>query len=349
MEQSLKLFESISITLASHDASSIRRFDGPAGFKSQLLQLMKSKDDTVSGFAAIVLAITGDTNYAPDIAALLTRKTNLPPDRYPPVTVRGRAAVALSILGTKQYTEQIVPLLKSANDYDRSGGVMALGYLKATEHAKDVIDLMLNSDLNIHDDGAAIEALFEMGVAANYKNEIAQILTEESGFERRKVAAYGLAHLRANEHAADIANRLDSIGKGDLAKALALMGAKEHADRIATLLEDKSEFNQRDAVLALGILGVTKYEPNIARLLKNGDWWTRYIAALSLVLLEADSYAKDAIAEIEKTHKAGDYFDVSDFHFLVKDEVLQLDAQFRARLARMKAKLAVSSAARLEL
>src|SRR6185436_6295870 len=152
MEESLKLFESISITLASDDPSSLSRFEGLAGFKSQLLRLMNSKDDTVSGFAAIVLAITGDMNYAPDIAALLKRKIDGPPDEYPPITVRGRAAVALSILGAKKYTEQIVPLLKSANDYDRSGAAMALDYLKATEHAKDVVDLMLNSDLNVHDD-----------------------------------------------------------------------------------------------------------------------------------------------------------------------------------------------------
>jgi HEAT repeat protein len=138
--------------------------------------------------------------------------------------------------------------------------------------------------------------------------------------------------LRANEYATAIAGRLDAIGKRDLAKALALMGAKEQASKIAMLLEDKSSSDRSDAALALGILGATEYIPRIARLLKDDNRWTRY------------SYAKDAIAEIETTHKAGDYFHVSDFHFLVKDEVLQLDAQFRARLARMKAKVAVSSA-----
>src|SRR6266849_4864902 len=107
MKQSLKLFESVSVALASNNPSSIRKFDGPMGFKSQLLQFMKSKDDTVSGFAATILAITGDLNYAPQIAGLLKRKDRIPEDNYSPITARGRAAVALSLLGAKQYTEQI--------------------------------------------------------------------------------------------------------------------------------------------------------------------------------------------------------------------------------------------------
>jgi HEAT repeat protein len=339
MERSLHLFEAIAIALASDDPASLKKFGGPNGFKSQLVRLMKSRDDTVSGFAAIVLAITGDMNYAPAIAMLLNRNSHQPPDKYPPITVRGRAAVALGLLGAKQYTEQIAALLKSRNDYDRSGATTAIGYLKATEHAQDVVNLLLSNDPEFRDDDSPIYCLFEMGIAANYKKEIAQVLSQETRWETSKTAAFALAHLGAREYARDIARRLDSLGKGDMAKALAIMGAREYAGKIAPMLDDKSPFNQRDAALALGILEAKEYAPNIARLLKAEDSWTRYVASLSLVLMEADAYGEEAIHEIEETHKAGAYFDEGDFHVLVKEEAVQLDARFRLLLARMKAKL----------
>src|SRR6185295_5719364 len=57
MEQSLKLFEAIGLALTSDNPASLKKFDGPQGFKSQLLKFMNSREDTVSGFAAVVLAI----------------------------------------------------------------------------------------------------------------------------------------------------------------------------------------------------------------------------------------------------------------------------------------------------
>jgi HEAT repeat protein len=339
MERSLNLFQSIALTIASKDPASIRKFNGPQGFKQQLVGLMGSEDDTVSSFAALLLAFIGDQEYAPRIAALLSRHSDLPADKYPPITVRGRAAIALAFLGANQYTDQIVSLLKSPNDYDRSGAAMALGYLKATEHAKDVADLLLKKDFDSHDDDTPIQALVEMGVAANYKKEMAQVLREEHRWETAKSAAYCLAHLGAKEHAADIATRLDDIGKGNFAKALALMGAKEYASKIAPMLAAERAYDQGDGALALGILEAKESIPNIASLLKAQDRSTRYTAALSLVLLEADGYAKQAVTEIEARHRAGAYFDTSDFHEFVKDEVFQLDLRFRKLLARMKAKL----------
>ncbi|MEP6818982.1 MAG: HEAT repeat domain-containing protein [bacterium] len=346
MEQSLKLFESIMVSLASDDPATLKRFDGPKGYKSQLVQFMNSKDDTVSGFAAFLLAIIGDMKYAPQIAALLTRNINLPPDKYPPITVRGRAAVALSLLGAKQYTEQIVPLLKSQNDYDRSGAAMALGYLKATEHAKEVVELLLSEDLNLHDDDSAIHALFEMGVAANYKKEIAQVLGVERRWETSKTAAYALVRLGAKEYAKDIARRLEfQIGQGDAAKALALLGAKEYANEIASLLSNEDSFTREKAALALGILGARDHAPALAKLLKDNEWWVRMGAAKALVLMEATEYSREVLPIIAE-QKGGAYFDPSDFNELVTEQVNQLDTRFRAQLTRMKGQLPAS---RLEL
>lgn len=336
MERSLQLFESIAQAVASDDPATMKKFDGPNGFKSQLLQFMNSKDDTVSGFAAIVLAIIGDMNNAPQIAALLTRNINLQADKYPPITVRGRAAVALSLLGAKEYTEQIVPLLRSQNDYDRSGAAMALGYLKATEHARDVVKLLLSKDLSFHDDDSAIHALFEMGVAANYKKEIAQVLSEETRWETSKTAAYALVHLEAKEYAKDIAKRLEfQIGQGDAAKALALLGAKEYASEIARLLVDENSFTREAAALSLGILGARDHAPAVAKLLKDKEWWVRMGAAKALVLMEATEDSRVALPIIAE-QKSGAYFDVSDFNELVTEQVNDLDTRFRAQLARMK-------------
>jgi len=339
MEQSLQLFESIAQALASDDPATMKKFDGPQGFKSQLAQFMNSKDGTVSGFAAFVLSIVGDMSYAPQIAALLTRNGDLPADAHPPVTVRGRAAVALGLMGAKQYTEQIVPLLKSRNDYDRSGAAMALGYLKATSHAKDVAELLLNKDPTLHADDSAIHSLFEMGVATNYKKEIAQVLHDEIPGDRTKTAAYALARLQAKDQAKEIAPLLKrKYQSGDAAKALALLGAKEYAKEIAQLLTDDNSFTRENAALALGILGARDFAPAIAMLMKDGEWWVRMGAAKALVLMEATEYVAEALPIIAE-QKGGAYFDPSDFNELVTERVNDLDARFRAQLARMKAHL----------
>jgi HEAT repeat protein len=339
MEQSLKLLESIGIALASNDPASMKKFDGPEGFKSQLLKFMNSKDDTASGFAAVILAIVGDMNYAPHIAGLLSRNDNRSTDQHPP-TARAKAAVALALMGAKQYTKQIVPLLKSTNHYEPAGAAYALGLLKATEYAKDVSDLMLSDNSGFRGGDSAVQALFAMGVAANYKHELAEVLHRE--LESAKSAAYGLAHLHAKEYAGDIAKHMErAIQPADFAKALALMGATEYASKIGPLLKAERSSTQTDAALALGILGAREYRTEIAALLKDDDFLTRYSAAMSLILMEADEYAAAAVHEIEDTHKAGDYFEAGDFHVLVAEDIRDLEARFQAKLARMKAKIAV--------
>jgi HEAT repeat protein len=300
---------------------------------------MKSKDDTVSGFAATVLAIAGDLNYAPEIAALLEKKdkSSTDEDSYPTTTARGRAATALGLLGAKEFTQKIVPLLQSKNDYDRAGAAIALGYLGAREHAKDVVSLLLSKDYNVRDDDSPIYSLVQMGVASDYKKEIAQVLNEDFRSETSKTAAYALAHLRAKEYAKEIAKLLNKeVKKGDAAKALAIMGAREYAANIALMLNDKSGLNRNDALLALGSLNARDNVPLVAKRLNDKEGYVRHFAAVALVLMEATDYAKEAIGLIEKDHQSGPYVGEGNFHPLVKEDALQIDKRFKASMALLK-------------
>lgn len=334
VKQSLDLIKSIGVAVAGSDPAALKSFDGPAGFKNQLLKLMKSDDDAVAAFAVGLLAVIGDLNYASQIADLLGKKGDRTSDDHP-VTIRGRAATALGLLGARQYTERIVPLLWSKNDYDRSGAAMALGYLKATEHAEEVVDLLLSPELRA-DDVTPIHALIEMGVAANYKKEIAQGLADMSS-ERSKAAAYALAHLRAREFAGDIAKLLDAkYKKGDAAKALALMGAKEYSKQIALMLNDDGPLDRMDAAFALGILGAKQYAPAVARLLNDKADFVRFYAAVSLVLMEAKGYATRVVPLIDKAQKSGVHINPGDFHELVKEEGIEVNTRFKRGFAKMK-------------
>ena len=337
MERILKVFESIGITLSSNDPATIRMFNGPNGLKQRLIDLMDSSDDTVSGFAARMLAIVGDSSLAPQIAVLLDRRRDAPADAHPPITVRGEAAIALSQLGAKQYAPRIAALLRSKNPYDRRGATTALGLLKATEYAPEVAHLLLDREGSFAgDDSSLLESLFEMGVATNHKKEMVLVLEDEMHGDRTVAAAYALARLGATEHAKDIAKLLKGgFTKGDAAKALALLGAKEYASEIAKLLKHKDSFKREDGALALGILGARKYAPAIAKLLKEKEPWVPRAAALALLLLEAVEYDKEVLPIIERQN-TGPYFDSEDLHPLLMKESHELDQRVKVLIARLK-------------
>lgn len=338
MERSLALLETIGFALASENPVSLRKFNGPQGFKQKLARLMNSKDQTVSGFAASMLAIIGDQEYAPQIAVLLVRERTSRPRRE--VTVRGQAAMALGLLGAKQYAVRIALLLKSKNRYDRSGAATALGLLKATAYADDVIRVLLFEDVGVNDDSSPIHALFEMGVAAKYKKEIARVLDDEIPGDRAETAAYALARLGAKEHAKDIAKLLkNEYRRRHAAKALALLGAREYTAEIILLLNDKDSFNREGGALALGILGAKEHISAVAELLKDEEAWVSRAAADALVLLEAQEYAARALPIIA-VQKEGPYFDAADFNSLMKEQALELNNRFTILLARMKTRLA---------
>ena len=201
------LFEEISLSIANKDPATLKKFNGPHGYKERLTRLMGSSDQTVCGFAANLLALIGDPNYAPQIAALLDH--NIPVEGRE-TTVRGQAAHALGLLNAKQYAPRIALLLRSENLSDRYGAAMALGRLKATEYSNDIARLLLDKTGFASMDATPIYSLFEMGVAANYKKEFAEILNKDSSDDRTVAAAYALARLGATEHSPDVARLLKS-------------------------------------------------------------------------------------------------------------------------------------------
>jgi HEAT repeat protein len=334
LESALRLFEAIALALANNDPATVRKFNDSQGYKERLITLMGSTDQTVSGFAASILAVIGDMNYAPQIAALLDHSTSVAGRE---ITVRGQAAEALGLLNAKQYAPRIALLLRSEEFYDRAGAAFALGHLKATEYANEVAHLLLDATGLSSVDGSPIYSLFEMGVAANYKKEFAQVLGNDFFNDRAVVAAYALARLGATEHSKAVAKFLKSdVRKGEAAKALALLGAKEYIAEIALLLEDRDSFNREDGAIALGMLGARDHIPAIAKLLKDEKLWVQLSAAFALVLLEANEYAKSVVRVVAQ-QKSGAYLSSEDFIPLVAEQAADLEQRLRVLLKKMKA------------
>jgi len=339
VDEVLKYLQKFLTALETNDEAKVQEIGGVKGFKDKFLNFLKSEDGTVKGFAAIVLGITGDVNYAPPIAALVEErdKSFTEAFTYPPVTYRGRAATALGLLGAKEYLPKIVLLLKSRNDYDRSGAISALTYLGAKEYAKDVVALLTNKDFQIVDDVSPVYFLIETGTAKDYKKELVEIMLNRFGSETSKAATYAFVRLESKENAKDIAKLLSvEFRKGDAAKALALLDAKEYSDEIALLLNDESSLVRKDAALALGILKAKNHSGKIAELLTAKEDFVRYYAAVSLVLLEAKDYYKEALPIIEKTHQSGAYLNDGDFHPLVLDKSRQINTTFKQLLEQAK-------------
>lgn len=335
----LKYLQKFFSALQANDEAKLREMGGVKGFKDKFLEFLKSEDGSVKGFAAIVLGITGDVSFAPPIAALIEErdKSFTEPFTHPAPTYRGRAATALGILRAKEYTAKIALLLKSQNNYDRTGAISALSYFDAKEYVKDVVALLTNKDFKVNDDVSPIYFLIETGTAKDYKKELVDIMLGDFGIETVKTATYAFVKLESKENAKDIAKLLGKeFRKGDAAKALALLDAKEYGDKIALLLNDEDSFARKDAALALGILKAKNHSDKVAELLKDEEGFVRYYAAVSLVLLEAKEYYKEAIPIIEESHQSGRRLNDGDFHALVLDESRQINANFKQLLEKAK-------------
>lgn len=335
----LKYFIEFFTAVESKDEAKIREMGGVKAFKEKIAEFLKSEDDAVKGFAATVLGITGDTAYAPVLAALIEERDepSTDPSRPSAITYRGRAAMALGILGAKEYTAKIALLLKSQNNYDRTGAVNGLSHLNAKEYAKDVVALLTNKDFHHIDDVSPIYFLIETGTAKDYKKELVDTMLAEFGIETIKTATYAFVKLDSKENAKDIAKLLDKkFRKGDAAKALALLDAKEYGDKITLLLNDESSLVRNDAALALGVLKAKNHSGKLALLLKDEDESVKYYAAVSLILFEAKEYYKEAIPIIEKFHQSGAYLNDGDFHALVLDKSRQIKADFKRLLEQAK-------------
>ena len=350
VKEVLKLLQDFFYALQTQKEEDLQKVGGLRGFKETFAGYLKSDDDTLRGFAASILAIIGDKSYSPQIAELLKTRdrsfyqTNV----YPLITYRGRAAVALWILEAKKYAPQIADLLKSQNGYDRKGAVMALGGLKATKYAENIVQLLTDEKFDFPDDDSPIYFLVENQLAPKYKNEIVRAMLSKYSTNRSKTAAYALAFIQAQEHAPEVAKLLKSdLRQGFAAKVLALLGAKEYSGEIAKLLPfkktdkndlvpfpDKLGFDpgnsrvQKDAALALGILKAKKYAPQVSKLLSSKEDYVRHAAAVSLIMMEAGDFQKKAFEVLTQTRKSGARLKEDDFHPLVLERARKIIDKF---------------------
>ena len=333
VDESMKLLATfLEKALKNEDAGSATEF------KSKMAAFLNSNDDVVAGFAAIVLGISGDRNYTPEIAKLLDKEE--PTDvRSKPITSRNRAALALSLMGAREYIPKLVLMLKSQNDYDRMGAALALGQLQAKEHANEVASLLRSGNDQLRVDESPIYALMEMGVGPAYVADFAKLLNDSFDTETSKAAAFALAKLGAKQYKPHIAKLLgQEFHKGYAAVVLALMGATEYVDQIARLLKDKSGLTRTDALLALGIMRATKYVPQIAEHLKDPEVYVPIHAAFALVLLEADRYADQILPEVEHLYREDRMLGQERFHPFAEDEGKKIKNRFKESFLKMKAK-----------
>lgn len=331
----MNFLQKFFVALQSNDKARLQEIGGVKGFKDKFSEFLKFEDDAVKGFAAIVLGIAGDSAYASPIAVFLDERDKSFTEQfvYPAVVYRGQAATALGIMGAKEYTPKIALLLKSQNDYDRSGAISALSYLGAKEYSKEVASLLTNKDFQNVADVSPIYFLIETGTAKNYKKELVEIMLGSLRNETTETAIYAFVRLESKENAKDIAKLLSNrFRKGDAAKALALLDAAEYEDEIAALLSDENGLVRKDALLSLGILNAKNYAGKAAELLNSEKDYVRYYAAVSLVLMGAKEYYQTAIPIIEKSHQSRAYFNEGDFHPLISERSRKIIADFKELL-----------------
>jgi HEAT repeat protein len=140
------------------DRSSLEEIGGVKVFKDKMAALLTDDDQAARSFAAIMLGISGDREYAPQIARLLkVIKQEGKHGRYD----RGRASVALGLLGAKEYISDLAVLLRSDNPHDRSGAAQGIGLMGAKDQAKAVALLLDDEDEVVRE--AAMQSLELMG------------------------------------------------------------------------------------------------------------------------------------------------------------------------------------------
>jgi len=339
LEDLMTLLTLFSTALEKDDPRHLDSIGGITGFQERIASLMKSGDDEVSGFAAIVLGVCGDQSYSRRIGELLevgSRRPRRKGDWQLP-TARGKAATALGLLGAKEYAPKMLTLLRSANEYDRSGSAIGLAYLGDRAQAMAIVRLLRNEKNRQRDAGSAIHALFLLHAAGEYADDIARMLQDEFPGDSGETAAYALAKVGAKEHAKDIAKLLSSqFQKGYAAKALAIMGATEYINDIVPLLGDESALSRKDGALALGVMNATQHAAEVSKLLKDQEEFVRYYAAVALVLMEAREYADDVVPIIERFQQDGSQLNEGDFDPIVQEEFLQIKARFKSSLATLR-------------
>lgn len=339
LDRLMTLLISFSNAVEKNDRALLTSMGGIHGFSEQLVRLMKSGDEEVSGFSALVLAVCGDQSYGQYIAMLLnSRPTRRDEGDGRARTACGTGAIALGVLGAKRYVPRLLNLLASRNEYDRSGAVMGLAYLGDQSHAEAIASLLRNKQNRRDDARVVIQALFHLGVAANYTNEIADILVDEFPGDAGETAAYALAALGDKPHAKVIAKLLSSSSQKEYAaKSLAVMGAHEYTTEIATLLSDENTFTRAAAALSIGILNAQQYGSEVSKLLGEKEMFVRRNAAIALVLLDTREYADRVLPLIHDGSQLVFDPNGTEFDPLVEKQLAQIKTRFENALLRFKA------------
>jgi len=301
------------------DPAPLENLGGLTAFKGKLIVWLDDGDQSVRAFAAIVAGISGDRNKVPQLLKLMKRPDE---DEFSVVYDSGRAATALGLLGAAEYKPDILLLLKSKNEYSRSGAIKALTLLGAKENAKEVAAILTDPKINLTDDTSPIYFLVETGTAKDYKKELVAAMQRRFGSETAKAAMYALVRIKAKEEAPQIAKLLTGeFVKGEAAKALALMGATEYTGKIGAMLDDEDESVRADAALALGILGAKEYAPQLAAIMVNKETFANSYAAAAIIMMDATDYTGQAAKILKELKAQGVYLTEGSFHPIVSEEI----------------------------
>jgi HEAT repeat protein len=293
---------------------------GPCGASRTMLSRLDGKDPPARAFAAIFLGVIGDARLAPRLTSLLN--DNDQDTRY-------AAAIAAGLLGDREQSARLLTLLSSPAADDRSGAALGLAEMGATEQAPAIAALLARSeDERVRN--SAIVALVVLGSGARFADAIGKVMLEGNG-DDVVTAVYALAAIGARSQADAMAKLLDRrFQRGAAAKALALLGASEHAAAIASLLSADDPLVRQDAALALGILKAKSYEEAVAARLDDPTEFVRRYAAYALLLMGSGLRRDACLAIIDPAEAKGYRLNAGDLHPLVSDRLAGLEDRIQA-------------------
>ena len=335
MSQKLEAFQTFFEALGKAekgDEAQLIQIGGIRGFKSKLGEWLNDNDQATRAFTAVLMGITGDQSFSPKLEEFI--RDRKPSKNELMVYDRGRALMALGLLGSPDSKPRLAAFLDSKNEYDRSGAIAGLTFLKATEYAPKISRLINDKAIERNDDTSAISFLVETGTARDHKKEIAQSMFNRYYSEKAIAAMYALASLDASEYAADIATLLnDRFRKADAAKALALLNATSYTDKIGALLSDPSGLVRSAAALALGVLKAKKYSPQLAKIMADKESYVSKYAATALLLMGDTPYKEQAKSYFADENKKI-YLTDTSFHPFVEAKTRILTAALKKALGR---------------
>jgi hypothetical protein len=168
MENVLKIVQTYFEALEQYEKgepSSLEQIGGIQSFKDKMANWLVADDQAIRAFAALMLGISGDRAYVPQLAKLLVRRA---PKAEQPQYDKSRAALALGLLDAKEHAHNLLALLSSASKYNRIGAVQGLGWMRASMHAKAVARLLKDKDEGVRE--AALQSLEMMGATEMIKD-----------------------------------------------------------------------------------------------------------------------------------------------------------------------------------